>query len=108
MNSNQTHIRRTRGGRELDTLVYSEEEALRRPFGDLLRGGLTAGLDNPFEVYVRDSATGNEISAHNLALTPLESVLRAASPDGEIVDRTFTVDVTVEHRGARSAIGIPL
>jgi hypothetical protein len=70
-------------------------------FGNLLNEeGVTSGLGNQFEVYVRSLEGDNEISAHHQEEATLEEVLCAASDDGEITGKTFIIDCTAEHRGA--------
>jgi hypothetical protein len=99
--SGQTQVRCTRGGREVSSRSFSLAELQTTMFGQALaEGGVTAGLDNEYESYVREQDSDSEISAHNREAATLESVLRAASRDGEVIGKTFVIDCTAEHRGA--------
>jgi hypothetical protein len=101
MSQNKIQVTLTRGGREVRRRSFSLEEARSSVFGNLLNEeGVTSGLGNQFEVYVRSLEGENEVSAHNQEEASLEKVLLAASEDGEITGKTFIIDCTAEHRGA--------
>lgn len=100
MSQERVHVTFTRGGRELGRRAFTLSEATQMQFGDAVQHeGLTWGLED-YEVYVRSQEDDREISAHNREEMTLERVLRDASQDGEITGKSFTVDVTAEHRGA--------
>jgi hypothetical protein len=103
MSQRQIQVTCTRGGREFSRRSFSFIEAQQTTFGHMLdEQGLTTGLGDDFEIYVRDQEGDTEISAHSREQMSLESVLRAASQDGEIAGKTFIIDCTAEHKGARS------
>ena len=102
MNGRQVQIKYTRGGRELRHRSLSLAETQSITFGHAIGSeNLTAGLRNQFELYVRPQNGEGEISAHNRETASLESVLRDATEDGDISGKTFVIDCTAEHRGAK-------
>ncbi|MGA1824552.1 MAG: hypothetical protein ACMUIP_07780 [bacterium] len=95
------NVKYQRGGRRYSDRSFSLKETQETLFGDLLnKEGITSGLGNRFEIYVRGEDGKNEISAHNCAKEKLADVLRAAAKNDEIMDKTFIIDCTAEHRGA--------
>jgi hypothetical protein len=100
MSQNQIRVTYLRGGREFSRRVFTPEEARRTTFGQAHRQEqLTIGMGNQFDLWVEGD---REIAAHGREDDSLDSVLRAASEDGEISGKTFVIDCTVEHKGAQT------
>jgi hypothetical protein len=101
MSQEQIRITFTRGGREFSRRSFSLREASRLTFGQAVCDEqLTIGMDNQFELFVRDQEGKAEISGHDREKNSLESVLLAATDDGQINGKTFVIDCTAEHKGA--------
>jgi len=101
MSQEQISVTYTRGGREFSRRSFSLREAGQVTFGQAVRDEqLTIGMGNEFELFVRPQSGETEISGHDQESSSLESVLLAASDDGQITGKTFVIDCTAEHKGA--------
>jgi hypothetical protein len=60
-------------------------------------------MGGQFDLWVEGE---REIAAHGREGESLDSVLSAASEGGEIAGKTFSIDCTVEHKGARRSMAV--
>jgi hypothetical protein len=101
MSENQIRVNYTRGGRRLNRRSFTLNEARQTTLGQVMgREHLTEGLETGFEVYVCCRQDGRELSAHGQDENTLESVLQAATNDGEVSGKEFEIDCTAVHVGA--------